>query len=88
MTVKERKRSSTLTDLSVCFQLMLAYHVPMKVTKAVIFLRWPKDNIFYRCPRCQQLLEREWMAYCSRCGQCLDWHSSRRTKRTRFLPKR
>ena len=86
MTVRERERSSTLTDFSVCFQLMLTYRVPMKVADAMIFSRFPCDHIFYRCPRCQRLLEREFVAYCCSCGQCLDWHDYRKTKRTYFKP--
>ena len=84
MTVREREQSGTLTDFSVYFQFMLSYRVPMKVEDAVVFSRCPRDDIYYRCPRCQKLLEREWMAYCSGCGQCLDWCSYRKSKRTRF----
>lgn len=88
MTVREWERSGTLTDFSVCFQLMLTYRVPMRVEDAVIFPRWPQDDIYYRCPRCQKLLEREWIAYCCSCGQCLDWRNYRKVKRTRFQSKR
>ena len=86
MTVRERERSGTLTDYSVCFQLMLTYRIPMRVEEVVIIPHWPHDNIYYRCPRCQRLLEREFLAYCSSCGQCLDWQSYRKAKRTRFQP--
>lgn len=37
MTVRERERSGTLTDFSVCFQLMLSYRIPMKVTDVMVF---------------------------------------------------
>lgn len=84
MTVRERERSGTLSDSSVCFQLMLTYRIPMWVEDAIIFHHWPQDDIYYRCPRCQRLLEREFLAYCSACGQCLDWHSYRKAKRTHF----
>ena len=88
MTVRERERSGTLTDYSVCFQLMLTYRIPMRVEDAVIRSHWPQDDIYYRCPRCQRILEREFLAYCSSCGQCLDWQSYRKAKRTRFHPSR
>lgn len=88
MTVRERERSGTLTDFSVYFQLMLTYRIPMKVEDAMIFTRWPLDDIYYHCPRCQELLEREFMTYCSRCGQCLDWSSYKKAKRTRLTPKK
>lgn len=88
MTVRERERSGTLTDSSVCFQLMLTYRIPMRVEDAIIFSHFPQDDIYYRCPRCQGLLEREFIAYCSACGQCLDWKGYRKAKRTHFHPKR
>ena len=28
---------------------------------------------YFVCPSCQVTLEREFMAYCDRCGQRLDW---------------
>lgn len=88
MTVRERERSGTLTDFSVCFQLMLSYRIPMKVTDVMVFPRWPVDDIYYRCPRCQKLLDREFMAYCDSCGQCLDWQDYKKAKRTRFKAKK
>lgn len=88
MTVRERQRFGTLTDFSVCFQLMLTYRIPMKVTDVMVFPRWPVDDIFYRCPRCQKLLNREFMAYCDCCGQCLDWRDYKKAKRTRFKAKK
>ena len=84
MTVRERERSGTLANSSVCFQLMLTYRIPMRVETAVILPRWPRDDIYYHCPRCQSFLEREFLASCSSCGQCLDWQSYRKAKRTRI----
>lgn len=88
MTVKDRERSGTLTDFSVAFQLLLTYRIPMKVNDAIVFPRSPRDHIFYRCPRCQRLLEREFVAYCHNCGQCIDWRSYWKAKQTRFKPKK
>lgn len=87
MTVREQEQSGTLADSSVFFQLMLTYRIPMRVEDAVVIPRWPRGDIYYRCPRCQRLLDREFLAYCSACGQCLDWHSYRNVKRTHFHPK-
>ena len=82
MTVRERQRSGNLTDFSVLYQLLITYRMPMIVDEAVVFPRWPVDDIYYRCPRCQKLLDREFMAYCDSCGQCLDWSDYRKAKRT------
>ena len=46
-----------------------SYRSPMPVTK----LRKYRTTAYYICPRCSITMEREFMAYCDRCGQCLDW---------------
>ena len=86
--VREQAQPGTLADFSVYFQLMLTYRVPMKVEEVVIFPQWPQDDSYYRCPRCQELLEREFLAYCANCGQCLGWRGYRKARRTYFKPKR
>lgn len=85
--VREQAQSGTLTAFSVFFQLLMTYRVPMMVQDVMVFRRFPENDIYYRCPRCQRLMEREFMAYCSGCGQCLDWHDYRKAKRTYFKPK-
>ena len=32
------------------------------------------DSMYYICPKCGILLEREFMSYCDHCGQKLNWH--------------
>lgn len=86
--VREQTQSGTLTAFSVFFQLLMTYRMPMMVQDVMVFHRFPENDIYYRCPRCQMLLEREFMVYCSRCGQCLDWHDYRKAKRTYVHPKR
>jgi len=51
---------------------------------AIIVDYWPEDKIYYRCPRCQKLLEREFMGYCSSCGQYLDWSDYKKAKRVYY----
>ena len=87
MTVRERQRSGTLADFSVLFQLVITYRMPMMVSEVVVFSRWYGEELYYRCPRCQELLERDSLAYCSRCGQCLDWSNYKRAKRTVWKQK-
>ena len=86
--VREQANMRTLADFSVFFQLLMTYRVPMMVKDLVAFYHFPEDDVYYRCPRCQQLLAREFMAYCDRCGQCLDWSEYRKAKRTYHGPKR
>lgn len=86
--VREQADISTLTDFSVFFRLLMTYRVPMMVQDVLVFRRFPENHIYYRCPRCQVLLARDFMAYCDRCGQCLDWSEYRKARRTYFKPKR
>ena len=51
----------------------LSFRRPMAVTEVVLFSR---DTYPYpRCPRCCRTMEREYMGFCDRCGQKLDWTS-------------
>lgn len=57
-------------------QAELSYRRSMAVREAVIF----RDTIYgetayFACPRCQSILEREYMAFCNCCGQKLNWRS-------------
>lgn len=85
--VREQANMRTLADFSAFFHLLLAYRVPMMVKDMVAFYHFPEDDVYYRCPRCQQLLEREFIAYCDRCGQCLDWRDYKKARLTYFRPK-
>ena len=50
------------------------YRRPMAVTQ----LRKYRATAYYICPRCSITMEREFMAYCDRCGQCLNWAAYRK----------
>ena len=47
------------------------YRQPMPVTQRTVFSHAGKD--YYICPRCNVTLDREFVSYCDRCGQHLDW---------------
>lgn len=51
-----------------------SYRDPMMVTQMRIF-SGQNVNGYYICPRCHATMDREFMAYCDRCGQCLDWRN-------------
>lgn len=51
----------------------ISYRKPMAVKEVVYFPA--ADGAFARCPRCRITMEREYVCYCDRCGQCLDWDS-------------
>lgn len=48
----------------------LAYRAPLPVTKVI---RHTYGNTYPVCPRCAMNLEREYMSFCDRCGQKLNW---------------
>lgn len=61
--------------------LMLAnYRVPMPVTELMVFPNCTGYPAYYVCPRCRITMEREYMNFCDRCGQRLDWHSCEHAK--------
>ena len=48
----------------------ITYRVPLSVTKIIVYA----DRTSYPiCPRCAMSLEREYMVFCDRCGQKLNW---------------
>ena len=51
----------------------VSYRKPMEVKEVVCFPH--EDGLYARCPRCRITMEREYVRYCDRCGQCLDWES-------------
>lgn len=53
------------------FANAVSYRIALPVTKIVQFPpRWSSYPI---CPRCEQSIEREYMHFCDRCGQKLNW---------------
>ena len=46
------------------------YRIPLPVTQVLILTH---GDTYPICPRCDCTLDREYMCYCDRCGQCLSW---------------
>lgn len=51
----------------------LRYRRPMAVAEIRFFSRCRGVPAYPVCPRCEKTMEREYIAFCSRCGQKLDW---------------
>ena len=51
----------------------LAYRRPLRVRELMVCAGGRPEDSYYVCPRCRVTMEREFMQYCDRCGQCLDW---------------
>lgn len=50
----------------------LSFRTPLEVSARS---RTATGDTYPVCPRCRSTLEREYQAYCDRCGQCLGWQS-------------
>lgn len=48
----------------------VSYRVPLPVTEIV---QYTNDGTHPVCPRCEIPLDREYMRFCDRCGQKLNW---------------
>ena len=52
------------------FLLAVSYRVALPVMR---ICKFTNGDCYPVCPRCTETLDREYMAYCDRCGQCLNW---------------
>lgn len=58
-----------------------SYRVGMRVTEVMVFKSsFTGETGYYVCPRCRITLEREFMCFCDRCGQRLDWKGYKKAK--------
>ncbi len=55
-----------LINLLIC----LSYRIPLKVKEVKIL---GSSGEYAVCPKCKATVDREYMSYCDRCGQRLDW---------------
>ena len=62
---------TTTKQRSSFFLACVSYRLPLPVRKILIFESGSSNPI---CPRCDDLLDREYMAFCDCCGQKLAWN--------------
>lgn len=70
--LNEMKAGADPGQITVPLHFLLTivqFRTPKTVSELMIF----RDTSFFVCPQCGITLEREFMNYCDRCGQCLDW---------------
>ena len=53
--------------------IRMDYRIPRRVSELMVFESHLGTSGYYLCPRCRITLPREFMAFCDRCGQRLDW---------------
>ena len=80
MKLMEREEALSSARLWSLLLLIISYRAPMRVTELMAFESWQRKDYYYVCPRCKVTIEREFMAYCDRCGQCLDWKGYKKVK--------
>jgi len=51
-----------------------------RVKKLICEMVSLSDGKYYICPRCNVSLERDFQAFCDRCGQRLDWSGRRKAR--------
>lgn len=59
----------------------MGYRRPMRVNEVMMFpSSATEENGYYVCPNCKVTLEWEFMDFCDRCGQKLDWEDYKNAK--------
>ena len=70
METKLRNLAKKPKYITRLFLDAITYRVPLSVTKVIVY----RDGTTYPiCPRCLMSLDREYMSFCDRCGQKLNW---------------
>ena len=73
------------TDLSTVFWplllILMGYRHEMPIAEVMIFSSFSGETGYYVCPRCHITMEREFMAFCDRCGQHLGWKNYKRARK-------
>ena len=69
MKIKPRFRLASIAALRKAYRL----YTPRAVTELRVFHTAYGTTGYYVCPSCGITLEREFVNFCDRCGQRLDW---------------
>ena len=80
MKLMERGNFILTPKLLTLLMALASYRFAMPVTELMEFETGRRKDYYYVCPRCGITLEREFVAYCDRCGQCLDWKGYKKVK--------
>lgn len=77
-------RTMDSLDYRSSFEEAWSYRQPMLVVEVQVLPYVQGFTTYPICPRCNRSIDREYMSYCDRCGQALDW--SQLSKASRRLP--
>ena len=57
------------------------YRIPLRVTEYLLYKgSLGSESAYFICPRCDITMEREYQAFCDRCGQRLNWANIEKAK--------
>ena len=70
MKTKEKVSKKKQNGITRALLEAITYRTPLPVTKIVIY---GYEDAYPVCPSCAMGIEREYMAFCDRCGQKLGW---------------
>ena len=73
MKDRERMGAGSLAVVFLRLREAVSYRVPMRVRELMMYRTNCPESGYYVCPRCKRTMDREFMAFCDRCGQKLDW---------------
>ena len=73
-------RHNVILWIEVLLQLLKLFSGYRKESCIEEIMVFPNGMGYYVCPRCHMTLEREFMAYCDRCGQHLGWKRYRKAR--------
>lgn len=86
MSARDRK-AGTLAFLLQRLLEIIDYRTTKPVRELVVFCSFLSETGYYVCPRCHCLLNREFVRFCDRCGQRLDWRFYLHVKIRRISPE-
>lgn len=73
-------------DFRASYEEAYSYRLPMPVLEVQVLPFVRGYTTYPICPRCDRSMDREYVSFCDRCGQALDW--SRQGKAIRRLPQK
>ena len=65
---QEQKMQHNLASNLVNYEI--SFRIPMPVKENRVYFH---TGTYPVCPKCKSSLDREYMSFCDRCGQCLEW---------------
>ena len=82
MKQTEHRPVVTLSEARLEWLLRQAsYRTAMRVTELMVYRSsGTEDAGYFVCPRCRVTLEREFVPFCDRCGQRLNWKGCKYAK--------